>query len=294
VSLDPASRSTVAELIGDRMDSMRPSERRVARVLLADYPSAGLRTASSLAKDAGVSAPSVVRFTTALGIEGFSALQSALRDELSLRSQGPLGRVHWESEDGSNAEVLTRRARELADDAVASIAAIPPRELDATIELLADAGRRLFITGGRFSGALAQHLALGLEQIRPRVRLVADPFGMDMVRIVDVKARDVYVLIDFHRYQRSTVELARHVKRTGASVILITDRRLSPAAADADIVLPISVSAPSPFYSLSAGIMLVELLIVPVFHRLGRAGEARMGRWDAFRSRELLQTEQPE
>ncbi len=285
--------STVAELIGDRMDALSPSERRVARALLADYPSAGLRTASSLAKDAGVSAPSVVRFTAALGIDGFSALQAALREELSLRSQGPLGRVQWQPEDGSNAEMLARRAVQLAEDAAASIASIPPSEIDATIDLLSDASRRLFLTGGRFSAALAQHLALTLEQIRPRVRLVADPFGLDMVRIVDLRPRDVYLLIDFHRYQRSTVELARQAKRRGASVILITDQKLSPAAADADVVLPISVSAPSPFYSLAASIMLVDLLVVPVFHRLGAKGEERMGRWDAFRSRELLQTEPP-
>lgn len=289
----PLSASTVAELIGDRMKSFSPSERRVARALLADYPSAGLRTAASLAKDAGVSAPSVVRFTVAIGLESFSALQAALRGELSLRSQGPLGRVQWQAEDGSNAEMLVRRATQLAADAVASLASIPPTEIDRAIDLLADSSRRLFLTGGRFSGALAQHLAINLEQIRPRVRLVADPFGSDMIRVVDLAARDIYLLIDFHRYQRSTVELARHAKRRGASVILITDGKLSPAAADADVVLPISVSAPSPFYSLSAGIMLVELLVIPVFHRLGAKGEERMGKWDAFRSRELLQTEQP-
>ena len=284
--------STVADLIGDRMESFRPSERRVARALLADYPSAGLRTAASLAKDAGVSAPSVVRFTLAIGLESFSALQSALRDELSLRSQGPLGRVQWAPEDGSNAEMLVQRATQLATDAVASLASIPPTEIDRTIDLLADSSRRLFITGGRFSAALAQHLAINLEQIRPHVGLVADPFGTDMIRVIDLAARDVYLLIDFHRYQRSTVELARHAKRRGASVILITDQRLSPAAAEADVVLPINVTAPSPFYSLSTGIMLVELLVIPVFHRLGTKGEERMGTWDAFRSRELLQTGQ--
>jgi DNA-binding MurR/RpiR family transcriptional regulator len=287
----PLSQSTVTELIGDGMDSFSPSERRVARALLADYPSAGLRTAASLAKDAGVSAPSVVRFAAAIGLESFSALQSALRDELSLRSQGPLGRVQWQAEDGSNAEMLVRRATALAGDAVSSLASIPPTEIDRAIDLLADSSRRLFLTGGRFSSALAQHLAINLEPIRPRVRLVTDPFGADMIRVVDLAARDIYLLIDFHRYQRSTVELARLAKRRGASIILITDRKLSPAASDADVVLPINVSAPSPFYTLSAGIMLVELLVIPVFHRLGKKGEQRMGTWDAFRSRELLQTE---
>ncbi|MEO6826555.1 MAG: MurR/RpiR family transcriptional regulator [Microbacteriaceae bacterium] len=290
----PVTATTIAALIGERLDGLRPSERRVGRAMLADYPSAGLRTVASLADAAGVSAPSVVRFVQSLGLESFSALQAALRSELSQRSQGPISRVTWIPEEGSGAQQLVSRARQLALDAVSSLESIPPTEIEATIALLADTSRRLYLSGGRFSDVLARHLAGSLEQLRPRVRLVSDPFGADMIHVVDASARDVYVLIDFHRYQRSTVELGRRLRRCGATVILITDQRLSPAAADADIVLPISIAAPSPFYSLCAGVMLVELLVVPVFHRLGQKAEARMEKWDALRSAELRTLPDPE
>ncbi|GGJ16582.1 hypothetical protein GCM10010121_029140 [Streptomyces brasiliensis] len=50
----------------------------------------------------------------------------------------------------------------------------------------------------------------------------------------------------------------------------------------------VNVASPSPFYSFSAGIMLVELLVVPVLHTMGDKARQYMARWDDFRSRELI------
>ncbi|TIV97849.1 MAG: MurR/RpiR family transcriptional regulator, partial [Mesorhizobium sp.] len=58
--------------------SLTPSEERIVQVLLTDYPAAGLGTATSLAKRAGVSDPTVVRLAMKLGFEGFPALQRRL------------------------------------------------------------------------------------------------------------------------------------------------------------------------------------------------------------------------
>jgi DNA-binding MurR/RpiR family transcriptional regulator len=279
---------TVAELIQSCMDKLRPAERRVARALLADYPSAGLGTVANLAEQVGVSAPSVMRFAQALGFDGFGSLQTSLRAELTQRSNGPLGRIRWQAEEGSNSELLIRRTRELYDFVHASLAAIPPADLDAAVDLLADSSRRLFLSGGRFSQMVAEYLSLHLEQIRPRVRLLEDPLGRDLGHIVDITRRDVYLLCDFRRYQRSTIELAHQVHRQGATIVLVTDEHLSPIAAKATVVLPVSVSSPSPFDSMAAALVLAELLVIPVLDRLGEAGKARMSKWEDHRSQELV------
>ncbi|TAM66090.1 MAG: MurR/RpiR family transcriptional regulator [Microbacteriaceae bacterium] len=283
---DAAAR--VSELIADRLTALSPAERRVARALLADYPSAGLRTVAALADDAGVSAPSVVRFSVALGFDSFRELQASLRNELRLHNHGPLAKMPWNAEPGSESELLAGRAHTLVTRALASLEAIPPTELEAAIELLSTPGRPLVIFGGRFSGVLAQHLTTSLEQVRERVRLMLDPFGGDLGQLVDVTQKTVCLIFDFHRYQASAVRLAELAKLRGATVLLVTDERLSPAAASADVVLPISVDAPSPFYSLVGALMLTELLVVPVVQRLGERSELRISRWDAIRSEELV------
>ncbi|MBC7596422.1 MAG: MurR/RpiR family transcriptional regulator [Kineosporiaceae bacterium] len=278
----------VSDLISDRLSDLRAAERKVARALIADYPTAGLGTVASLAHAAGVSGPSVVRFVTALGFDGFPALQDALKDELRLRSEGPLGNIVWASDPGSHSANLVQGAETMATNAVQSLKAIPPQELERAIALLADSSRKVFITGGRYSNSLARHLAINLETIRPKVRFVEHPFGSDLSTLISLGTRDIYVLFDFHRYQSSTVELARNIRRRGATIVLVTDERMSPAASKAQVVIPINVSAPSPFYTFSGGTMLMELLVLAVLQELGDKGREYLARWDATRQRELV------
>lgn len=285
--MSPAT-PTVAELVAQHRETLRPSELKVARALLADYPSAGLRTVAALAADAGVSAPTVVRLASALGFDGFRGLQAALHDELR-ESATPqaLRRVRWEPGTGSAAESLLARARLLADRALVSLEALAPSEIDAAVELLSDESRPLVLLGGRFSGFLAEHLARGLEQLRSGVRLLGDPLGSELAALIDLDPRTVCVVVDFHRYQASSIRVAELATQRGASLIVITDERMSPAARLADAVLPVTTDAPAPFYSFTAGVLLAELLLVPVAERLGDAAEQRMTRWDALRGDEF-------
>ncbi len=68
-------------------------------------------------------------------------------------------------------------------------------------------------------------------------------------------------------------------KTCGASVILITDESLSPAAEEADIVLPVAVDG-VPFDSFAALVVLIESLVDAVFHDAGEAAIERMADWE--------------
>ena len=67
-----------------------PAERKVIRVLLANYPVAGLATASRLAQQAEVSDPTVIRLATKLGFSGFIEMQQALLAELEAHMNSAL------------------------------------------------------------------------------------------------------------------------------------------------------------------------------------------------------------
>src|SRR6185312_6439984 len=64
------SQNRVGELVRQRLDSLSPAERRLARVLLASYPIAGLESVARFAERAGVSPPTVTRFIAKLGFRG--------------------------------------------------------------------------------------------------------------------------------------------------------------------------------------------------------------------------------
>ncbi|MFC6356842.1 MurR/RpiR family transcriptional regulator [Luethyella okanaganae] len=279
---------TVAVQATALLHELSRAERQVARALLADYPSAGLSTVAGLAEQAKVSAPTVLRFAQRLGFGGFTELQVALREELTHRSSGPLARLLATAEAGSTLDILVRRARDQAEGTVASLTRIPASSLDAAVELLADTSKRILLTGGRFSYLVAYHLGLHLEQIRPGVRLLDAPQGAGLGSLIDLSRRDVLVLCDFHRFQRSAQEIALAAKRKGTPIIVITDELASPVAPHAEVVLAVSSDAASPYKSMTAAFLLTELLIPFVMERLGEPARTRLALWDRTRNHELL------
>src|SRR5439155_534416 len=82
----------VGEVVRLRLDSLSPAERRLARVLLASYPIAGLESVARFAERAGVSPPTVTRFITKLGFHGYPEFQESLRHEVQARLSSPLTR----------------------------------------------------------------------------------------------------------------------------------------------------------------------------------------------------------
>src|SRR5438128_9913985 len=86
----------VGEVVRQRLDSLSPAERKLARVLLASYPIAGLESVARFAERAGVSAPTVTRFITKLGFHGYPEFQEQLRQEVQARLSSPHERHHEE------------------------------------------------------------------------------------------------------------------------------------------------------------------------------------------------------
>jgi DNA-binding MurR/RpiR family transcriptional regulator len=280
--------TTVAALATGTLPSLSRAERRVARTLLADYPSAGLTSAARLAERAEVSAPTVLRFAQSLGYDGFAALQRALRSELSQRSSGPIARLAEAPAPGTRLDRLLRRARMQTDRAVETMALLPPRALDRAVELLADTDRSVYLHGGRFSHLIATNLASHLEQLRPGVGLLTDPAGRDLGTVLDLGRGDVVVLFDYHRYQLSTAELAHSAQRAGALVLLITDDLGCPVAPDAEVVLAAASTAGTAYHSLTAGFLLTELLVDLIMDAVGEPARTRMALWEERRTAELF------
>jgi DNA-binding MurR/RpiR family transcriptional regulator len=273
---------TVAERLQQRMAELTPAERKVARVLLADYPVSGLEPVAKLAADAGVSPPTVVRLISKLEFDSYGGFQQSLKSEVSARLSSPLSmhtaRTQPEEPAVLSEDVLSRSERVLRDGISSSLARMPRAEFDQVVRLLGDSRRGVTLIGGRFSSMLAEYLAAHLRILRPNVRVVS---ATDRISsMLDVGRRDVLVAFDYRRYQYDTVLLAITAKRQGATLIAFTDPYLSPLSAHADVILTTSVQSPSPFDALTPAVALVETIIAALVDRLGAAPLARMARYD--------------
>ncbi|QKJ18346.1 MurR/RpiR family transcriptional regulator [Microbacterium hominis] len=271
----------VAESIRRGMGDCSPAERKVARVLLAAYPSAGFETVARLAERAGVSGPTVLRFVQRLGYRGFPDFQEALRHDLDERSASPL-RIYEKRPPAADdlGSLRDRSAAVAASTLQRTFDELSLHDLDRCIELVSDAPGAVVIAGGRYSGLLGRVLALHLEQLRPRVRTLPEEPSARAAMVEDLGRRDVVVLFDYRRYEEQTLRLAQVAEERDARVVLFTDALLSPISSIADVVLTSETAAPSPFDALTPALALIETVVAGCFERLGDAAVQRMARAD--------------
>ncbi|MCU6481946.1 MurR/RpiR family transcriptional regulator [Arthrobacter sp. A2-55] len=268
-----------------RMEEMAPSERKVARTLLADYPSIGLASANTLAKAARTSAPTVLRLVSRLGMDSYAEFQRHLREEIMHDLNSPVHRAERVVEhDGEMTDFgrIVAERKELVDRLHSTVA---PGEFDRAAKLLAADARAVLIAGGYYSRFVAEILARQLDQIIPNVDFLADPLGYDIGKLYTARKNTVVILFDLRRYQLPARQVARLAKEEGASLIVITDEGLSPSADDADIVLTVPVGG-VPFDSFAPLMALVEALVESVLVRTGSKGIDRMKLWE---NRSLIQ-----
>src|ERR1700730_8140367 len=81
VTNDTNREMPVGERLRNRMASLSPAERKLARGLLATYPTAGLESVARFAERAAVSSPTVTRFVAKLGFRGYPEFQRGLSYE---------------------------------------------------------------------------------------------------------------------------------------------------------------------------------------------------------------------
>ena len=95
-----ASHQSLSKYIQARFDECSRSQKDVAQYIVDHLDEAAFQTAEELARRANTSSSTVVRFSQALGFEGFPELQAAAREEYR--------RVHTKAEpqDGAGAAGL--------------------------------------------------------------------------------------------------------------------------------------------------------------------------------------------
>ena len=279
------SEHRVGELVRQRLDSLSPAERRLARALLATYPIAGLESVARFAERAGVSPPTVTRFITKLGFRGYPEFQETLRHEVQARLSSPLERYRDEPRHDSP---IKAALGESAHNLKATEQLLSERDVNEAVELLADVRRRVMIVGGRVSAPLARYLSAQLHLLRPGVGLIDSERSVPAQQLIDMRKTDVLVVFDYRRYQADTIECARVAAARGCDVVLFTDQWLSPASAVARQVLVTSVENIGPFDSLVGAVALVEAVVGSVLAKLGPRAESRMQSLDRLRAGEVL------
>lgn len=253
---------STSELISETWPDFTEAERKVAHIILSNYPLAGLDTISDLAKKAHVSAATITRFVSQLGFSSFAAFREALRQEIEARFLSPIDKRRALSDKRSSAKDSSFGSffAEVASNLTVSAGKIQASDFAEAVALLADRSRAVFLVGGRISAPVAGHTAAILHSLRAGTYFLEAGGAAAVERLVDIRQRDVLFVLDIRRYQRDTIELARQASLKGCKIILVTDEWISPISKYASIIFALKVGTNSIWDSAATPLVFCEAL----------------------------------
>ncbi|QPC93660.1 MurR/RpiR family transcriptional regulator [Mesorhizobium sp. INR15] len=263
--------------------ALTPSEEKIVRLLLTDYPTSGLGTASALARRAGVSDPTVVRLVVKLGYEGFPDFQSKLLAEVEARLHSPLLMMEAKRQSGTNDSAVLAYLDSVTLALQKATAATPVQTYERAARLLMETKGEVVLVGGRFSRHIAGMLAGYLLQFRPGVRDLGVLSPQTFDTLADLGRRDVLIVFDYRRYQLDVMSFAKQAAASDVRILLFTDQWLSPISdlAEVTIVSPLEVA--SPYDTLAPAIAQMEALTAHIVSTLGDEARARIERLEKVR-----------
>jgi len=273
---------TISETIRSRFDDLTRAERQLANLLLDNYPVSGLGSITTVADNAKVSTPTVVRTVKKLGFRGFPEFQAQLRQELEAALSNPIAKHERWASNAPDGHILNRFADAVMSNMRQTLTQLDPARLDAACTLLADQKRPLHFVGGRITHALADYFFTHMQVIRDDVTLVASNSNAWPHYVLNMKDGDVLVIFDIRRYEHAMFKLAEMARSRGAAIILLTDQWGSPVSKLARHTFNMHIEVPSAWDTSVVTLFVVEAMIESVQSLIWGTTRGRMRELEAL------------
>lgn len=236
-------------------------QRMLANYITESYDKAAFMTASRLGKTVGVSESTVVRFAMELGYDGYPSMQKAMQD-MVLNRLTSVQRIEVANDRIGDQDVLSTVLQSDADKLRQTAELVSRDDFRASVEAIRMA-KRIYILGARSVAPLANFLGYYLNFMFNDVRIITASGASEMFeRLVSLDSDDVVVAFSFPRYSAATVKGAQYCRTAGATVIGVTDSRLSPLGQHSDYVLVAKSDMVSLVDSIVAPLSVINALIV--------------------------------
>ena len=246
--------------------SLTPAERQVADWVLRQPGTVLSLPVAAIAREAGVSQPTVIRFCRSMGCHGLSDFK--LR--LAQGKFGNLGNVARETVPTRSAPPSGTRVLQDTIDALAALRdRFDVRALDAAVALV-DAAHRIDLYGFGSSGVVALDAQTKFFRYGIQAQAYSDPYLVSMSLNV-LQAGDVVIAISKSGALPELQTAVERVRELGVRVIAVTAPG-SPLAVLADVVLPADVDDAAADRSMVARLLhlaLLDALVLEVALRKG-------------------------
>jgi DNA-binding MurR/RpiR family transcriptional regulator len=261
-------RKSLSGFISERFDEFSRSQKDVARYIVDHLDEAAFLTAEELARRASTSSSTVVRFSQALGFDGYPELQQAAIEEYRTATATPEGAAttpagslfdfdhsEFEASLGADHANLEETARSLTRE-----------QIEASVAALATS-QRVVIVGVDQMAFFASYLRHMLSLLDVRAEIVASTGGESLQRLGRIDEDTLVIALSAGRAHPLLLRAMKLALHRRARTLAISDATLSEVGEHAELTLYYSSNSPSFARSNTALMALVQALAHGVYAR---------------------------
>jgi DNA-binding MurR/RpiR family transcriptional regulator len=273
-SLPPATVDAFLQRASTEFPGLSRQLKSIAQYVERHRDHLGLEKIQDVAARCEVQPSAVVRFAKHFGYSGYSDLQRVFRDGMTQRiapSRNYQARIRKVVESAQGTLSAADIAYEFVGGTIAGLQELQ-RDLQASslndaVGLLARSPA-VWIVGSRRAFPVAAYLAYAMQHTDKAVQLVSFVGAMHQGQLRSVREGEVLIAVSFAPYAAETLGAVEDAARQGAKVIAITDSRMSPLAAHADVSLIVHESSTFGFRALTNAMALAQGLFIALAYRL--------------------------
>ena len=263
---------SLSKYIQARFEECSRSQKDVAQYIVDHLDEAAFQTAEELARRANTSSSTVVRFSQALGFEGFPELQAAAREEYR-RVNAKAGAVGGVAASASSAPLFSLDQNEFESALAAdhlnveeTARKVSRSATDALIAAIVEADKVL-VAGTDQMAFFASYLRHLLMLLDLRVDVVASPSQEALSRLGRIDDTTLVIGLSAGRPHPLVVRAMKLARHRQAKTAAITDATLSEVAKLAQIKLYYSSNSPAYVRSHVALLSIIQALAYGVYAR---------------------------
>ncbi|MCP3686775.1 MAG: MurR/RpiR family transcriptional regulator [Gammaproteobacteria bacterium] len=247
--------------------TLSPKLRNVAKLIL-DKPNAVATTSMrALAKQAGVTPPTMIRLARELGFENYEKFRQVF--QTSVNDQGFGNRASW-LQQSSETEGLPSIVHELAEASHRNIQSfyqnLDMDEVCNAADLIINAPTVYVVAAGGVHWIAAYLQYVGIMAV-PHLRVPRNS-GIGLIEgLIPIQKDDVVLTMAYSPYARQGIEATEYALSRGASLIYLTDSKAAPLASRAEALLLQKTASPLFYPSMVSVVSAIETLITVIVAR---------------------------
>ncbi len=274
MDLAPRDFAALKALIIGRATAMPKRLAQVATYAVENPDEVAFGTVASIALNADVQPSTLVRFSQALGYQGFSDLQEVFRSRLRdrvLNYDERLEQLRGHARNGSKPSLLLEGFTDAASRSIASLKhKIDPQQLEQAVEILAEA-ETIYLVGLRRSFPITSYMSYAFGKLGVKNMLIDAVGGLAAEDVSFATPKDRILAISFTPYASETIALAQRAAARQVPIVAITDSPFSPLASVSSLWFEIQEANFEGFRSMAATLSLAMTLTVAVAEQQKRS-----------------------